>query len=469
MATTSPWWKRLFGVSSPQPTNPAKAIETSFGTGYGYSLDGMDDPSDAIRFGYMVIALGLGISVVWAIFAPLSEGIPAPGVVVVESHRKVISHMTGGTVTAVFIEENRVVKEGDVLLEFDPSRTESAYETVLHEYIAGAAKLARLKTEQGNGSKIEFPEDIVYFSRQIGREDLLRAQEQLFRARRDAFQGELAILDENLVASRIQVTGARNQLNARRQQAESLRTEIESSRPLVESGFTPRNRLLEQERQLAELTSVVSELEARIAREGSSGSEIRLRALQRKQEYLKDIEAQTTESRREVANLTERLKDAQSDLERMTVRAPISGQVVSMMAQAPGVVVPPNSKLMEIVPTDEKLLIDVKVPITAASRIKPELETDIRLSNFPEMPSLVIQGRVLSVSTDRHEPTNGNAEQPYYLARIEVTPEGLEKLEGRKLRPGMSTDVVIKTGERSFMTYLMDPISRRIFASFKEP
>jgi protease secretion system membrane fusion protein len=138
-----------------------------------------------------------------------------------------------------------------------------------------------------------------------------------------------------------------------------------------------------------------------------------------------------------------------------------------MIAQAPGVVVAPNTKLMEIVPVDDKLLIDVQVPITAASRVKPGLETDVRISTFPDTPAIIVQGRVQSVSSDRHEPQP--PAQPHYLARVEVTPEGINKLQGRKLRPGMSVDVVIKTGERTFMKYLMDPISRRIFESLREP
>ncbi len=434
--------------------------------GTGYPAENIDDPSDAISFGYRVIFFGLVVTALWAVFAPLDEGIPAPGVVVVESHRKTISHLTGGTVSTVKVRENQAVKEGDILLELDAVRAQSARDTVLHEYIAAVAKLARLTAEQTFAARLVFPEEIVAHAAQLGRQDLLRAQEALFRARQDAFRGELAILQENLAASRIQATGARNQLYARRQQAESLRKEIESTRPLVEEGYTPRNRLLEQERQLAELTSVTSELEARIAREGSSGAEIRLRELQRRQEYLKDVETQATETRREVANLTERLKDADADLERMTVRAPLSGQVVAMIAQAPGVVISPNSKLMEIVPAGDKLLIDVQVPITAASRVKSGLDTDIRISTFPDTPSIVVQGRVQSVSGDRHEPPNAS---PYYLARVEVTTDGIAKLKGRQLRPGMSTEVVIKTGERSFMSYLMAPISRRLFESLKEP
>lgn len=460
MAAKTSWWRRMLGRTPVEDGNATGPLEAS-------ALDELDDPRGAMAFGYAVIFFGVGLTALWAILAPLGEGITAAGVVVVESHRKTVSHLSGGTVSAVRVRENQMVKEGDILLELDSLKAQAAHDTVLHEYIAAAARETRLSAEQQSLPQLKFPDEIVAYAAKLGREDLLRAQEQLFRARQSAFKGELAILQENLTASRIQATGARNQLQARRQQAESLRKEIESTRPLVESGYTARNRLLELERQLAELNSVTSELESRIAREGSTGSEIRLRELQRRQEYLKEVETQTTETRREVANLAERLKEAVADLDRMTVRAPQSGQVVAMTAHAPGAVIAPNSKLMEIVPGGEKLLIDVQVPVTAASRVNVGLETDIRITAFPDTPAIIIQGRVQSVSSDRHEPPPPTP--PYYLARVEVTPEGIARLEGRRLKPGMSTDVVIKTGERSFMRYLMEPISRRLFESLKEP
>jgi protease secretion system membrane fusion protein len=463
MTDSASWWHR-FLRRSPAPEGGPAVVAGKAGE---YSLDKLDDPSGPIALGYSVIFFGLGLTALWAILAPLGEGITAPGIVVVESHRKTISHLTGGTVSTVKVRENQTVKEGDVLLELDAIRAQSARDTVLHEYIAAVARQSRLTAEQMSMAQLKFPDNIVAYAAQLGREDLLRAQEQLFRARQNAFKGELAILQENLAASKIQATGARNQLYARRQQVESLRKELESTRPLVDEGYTPRNRLLEQERQLAELTSVTSELEARIAHEGSAGAEIRLRELQRRQEYLKEVETQSAETRREVANLTEKLKEAEADLDRMTVRAPLTGQVVAMIALATGAVITQNTKLMEIVPAGDKLLIDVQVPITAASRVKTGLETDIRITAFPDTPAIIILGSVQSVSSDRHEPPPPTL--PYYLARVEVTQAGAVQLQGRKLRPGMSVDVVIKTGERSFMKYLMDPISRRLFESLREP
>ena len=467
MALSASWWKhllsRIFISGKPMPTGPAAGAKMPS----EIEDDGLDDPRGAIIFGYSIIFFGLVVTAVWAGIAPLGEGIASPGVVVVESRRKAISHLTGGIVTVVNVRENQSVKEGDVLLELDSVRARSARDTVLHEYIAAVARLTRLTGEQTFAATISFPADVVAYAKELGREDLLLAQQHLFQARQAAFRGELSILHESMTASRIQAAGARNQLYARRQQVEILGKEIAITRPLVEEGYTPRNRLYEQERQLAELSSVTSELEARVAREGSTGAEIRLRELQRRQEYLKDVETQSTETRREVANLTERLKDAEADLNRMIVRAPLTGQVVAMIAQAPGVVIAANSKLMEIVPVNEKLLIDVQVPLVAASRVKADLETDIRITSFPNTPAMVIQGRVQSVSTDRYEPPA--PQSPYYLARVEVTPDGIAKLEGRQLRPGMSVDVIIKTGERSFLRYLMAPIAKQLYGAFREP
>lgn len=420
-----------------------------------------------MRFGYIVIFFGLGFFFVWALFAPIGEGVPAQAALVSESKRKVVSHLTGGTIASVHVQENQSVKEGSILMTLNSSRVQTALDTLLNEYAAASAKLTRLTAEQAFASRVEFPEELHNLVTQIGRQDILTANEQLFRIRQQAFESELNILQASLTASQITASGARRQIDARTLQADLLRQEIAGNRDLVEQGYAPRNRLLEQERQLAELASTTSDLQTRVAREASSGHEIRLRLLQRRQEYLKEIETLAAEARREIANLGERIKDARLDLERTTVRAPVSGQVIAMMPQAAGTIITPGAKLLEIAPADDRLLFDAQVPVAVINRVSAGLETDIRINSFPDTPFLMLEGRVLSVSSDRHEPPTGLP--PYYLARVEVLPEGMARLKGKQLRPGMNADVVIKTGERSFMAYLMAPITRKLFGAFKEP
>jgi protease secretion system membrane fusion protein len=460
---------RFFGRATVLPPlgAPVAPTETTPSDQAAISLEGFDDPSPAIRFGYRVIFLGLGAFGVWATFAPIDEGVPAQGTVVVETQRKVISHLTGGTVASVHAKENLPVQEGSVLFTLETARLKTALDIALNEYVHSAAKLARLTAEQTFASKIEFGNDLKQQIFELGRQDILTAQEQLFLARQQSFRSEQSILREGLNASRIQTIGAREQLANRAKQTELLLKEIESNRALVEEGYTPRNRLLEQERQLVDLATSSSDIRTRLAREASAIAEIQFRLSQRRQEYLKEVETQASETRRELNTFGERVKDARLDLERATVRAPTSGQIVSMIPLTPGTIVTAGIKLMEIVPEGDKLLLDVQVPVYVIARVHAGLDADIRISSFVDAPSLVIEGRVLSVSSDRRE--QPNSAQPYYLARVEVTPKGITQLANHRLRPGMTADVVIKTGERSFMAYLMAPLKRQLFQAFKEP
>lgn len=449
----------LVKPGSPPDTTPADQTEIS--------LEGYDDPAPAIRFGYRVIFIGLGAFGIWAFYAPIGEGVPAQGVVVVETQRKVISHLTGGTVASVQAKENLTVDEGSILLTLETGRLKTALDMVLNEYANSAAKLARLTAEQTFSTRIEFPDDLKQLVMELGRQDIFMAQEQLFYVRQQSYRSEQNILKEGLNASRIQSAGAREQLANRVRQVELLQQEIDSNRILVAEGYTPRNRLLEQERQLADLATSSSDIRTRLARESSAIAEIQFRLFQRRQEYLKEVETQASETRRELSTLGERLKDARQDLERATIRAPVSGQVVSMMPLTPGTIVTAGAKLMEIVPEGDRLLLDVQVPVYVIARVRTGLQADIRISSFVDAPSLIVEGRVLSVSTDRRE--QPNSQQPFYLARVEVTPHGVTQLGIHRLRPGMTADVVIKTGERSFMAYLIAPLQRQLFQAFKEP
>lgn len=452
----------LFGKSSP----PARVLSAAPPEPDYLGESQIRDAGSAIAFGNRIILLGIGSFLLWAFLVPIDEGIPATGSVVVESRRKTITHLSGGTLTHIYVRENQRVESGQVLLAFDATKAEVALNTVLQEYVAASAKQARLSAEQVFDDRLRYSDELVNMAREAGRNDALRAQEQLFRVRRQTFEAEQAILRENLQAAAGQASGTRLQLAAKREQAAILQQEMQGIRPMVEEGLAPRNRLWEQERQVAELSSATSDLQARVIRDVSTGNELRLRQVQRRQEFLRDVESQLADSQREVANLKERLRDARADLDRMVVKAPATGQVVSLQAQSPGIVITPGTKIMEIVPEGDKLVLEVQVPVHLIDRIRPGLETDVRFAAFPDLPQMFVEGKVQSISADRFEPP---AMPPYYLARIEVTEKGLAILRDKHLRPGMPADAVIKTGERSFATYLINPLRRKLASAFQEP
>jgi membrane fusion protein, protease secretion system len=136
--------------------------------------------------------------------------------------------------------------------------------------------------------------------------------------------------------------------------------------------------------------------------------------------------------------------------------------------QTVGGVIGPGQKLMDIVPDDEQLIVEAKVAPNLIDRVHAGLPVDMRFNSFANSPQLVVQGKVLSVSRDLLSEQVGQTMQQYYLSRVTVTPEGHKELGKRVLQAGMPVEVVFKTGERSMLTYLLHPLTKRIAASMKE-
>ena len=153
----------------------------------------------------------------------------------------------------------------------------------------------------------------------------------------------------------------------------------------------------------------------------------------------------------------------------MVITSPVDGQVVGLaLAQAGGGVATPGQKLMDIVPEGEALLLDAKVPPQVIDRIRVGENAEVRFSSFADSPTLVVHGRLVSLAGDAMSEQVGNGMMTYYLARVELTPEGVKALGSRNLQPGMPAEVLIKTGERSLLTYMLHPLTKRVAAAMTE-
>lgn len=255
-------------------------------------------------------------------------------------------------------------------------------------------------------------------------------------------------------------------LGSRRAQLASLQEELKNTRGLVAEGYAPRNRQLELERLVAEAQAQLAELTGNSARARRAISEQRQRMVSRQQEYRKEVESQLAEVTREVQADAEKFASVRADLARVEIKAPASGQVVGLAVQTVGGVVQPGQKLMDIVPAGETLLLESRIEPHLIDRVRAGLPTDVRFSAFAHSPQLVVQGEVVSVSSDLlTDPQTGVA---YYLARVKLTPEGMKALGRRQLQPGMPVEVIVKTGERSLLTYLLNPLTKRLSAAMKE-
>jgi protease secretion system membrane fusion protein len=295
----------------------------------------------------------------------------------------------------------------------------------------------------------------------------MATQEQLLVSRRSALRADLQAIEEGIQGQQALLHAYGGMLGNRREQLVLLRDELTNTRSLVGEGYAPRNRQLELERMVAESNAAVAELLGNSARARQAIAEMRQRAIARRQEYRKEVDTQLAEVTREVLADAEKFVALKADLQRMDIRAPAAGQVVGLAVQTVGGVIQPGQKLMDVVPAGEPLLLEARVAPHLIDKVHAGLPADVRFSAFAHSPQLVVGGNIESISgdllTDPQDP-----HQAYFLARVRVTPEGMRALGTRQMQPGMPVEVIIKTGERSLLTYLLHPLTKRMAASMKE-
>ncbi|MCW2313975.1 HlyD family type I secretion periplasmic adaptor subunit [Rhodoferax antarcticus] len=420
----------------------------------------------AARIGLWALGLGFGGFLLWAGLAPLDEGVPGQGMVAIDTKRKAVQHLTGGLVKEVLVREGDHVKEGELLIRLDEAVARANFEAARQRYVGLRAMEGRLLAEQRGLSKITFHPDVVQASQEPQIKQMVFTQEQLFESRRAALRAELQSTSESIQGQQGLIQAYESMLINRKNQQALLAEELKNTSALVKEGYAPRNRQLELERMAAESSSGIAELLGNTIRAKRAVAELQQRAILRQQEYRKEVESQLADVGREVPGDAEKYRAATDDLGRIDIKSPATGQVVSLAFQTVGGVIGPGQKLMDIVPEGQELLIEARVPPHLIDRVHKDLPVDVRFSSFAHSPQLVVNGKVASISADLLVDQQTGA--GYYLARVGVTPEGYKSLGKRQLQPGMPVEVIFKTGERSMLTYLLSPLTKRMAASMKE-
>lgn len=420
----------------------------------------------AARLGLWVLGLGLGGFLLWAGLAPLDEGVPTQGMVTIDTKSKTVQHLSGGIVKAVLVREGEVVKQDQPLIELDAAVAKANHEAVRQRYLGLRAMQGRLMAEQTGQPGIEFHPDLLAAKSDPLMAAQMATQQDLLRARRAALAAEMGAVDENIRGLKSTIDTYASIAQSRKTQLRLLEQELSQTRPLVADGYAPRNRLLELERTQADLQAALFDLQGQSVRAQQSIAELTQRKLARQQDYRKEVESQMAEVSREVQSDAQKLLAVADDLARTVVKSPADGQVVGLAVHAAGAVVQPGMKLMMVVPADAPLMLETRIEPHLIDKVRPDLVTDVRFSSFSHSPHLVVEGRVDSVSQDLLiDQVTGAG---YYLARVVITENGFKTLGKRQMQPGMPAEVIIKTGERSLLTYLLSPLTRRLAGALKE-
>lgn len=439
-----------FGQGSPCPA-PAIAV----------------DDRKTVRRGLALVLVAFGGFLLWAWLAPLDAGVVASATVKVSSNRKSIEHLTGGSVEAILVREGDSVSEGQPLVRLDATEARAEQGVIGAQYLAARTMENRLEAERDDREQVAFDAGL---SERFGDSAELAAaldlQRRLFATRRTSRAGEVSILQESLDSAENQAKGLQQIYAARAAQLRFLQQELDGARQLAAEGYIPRNRMLELERSAAELNAAQAENQNELARIRGQAAELRLRIRQHDHDYRKEIQAQLADVRKERSALADRLQALDYQVRHTVIRAPIDGMVQGLNIATIGGVIQSGARIMEIVPANEPLQIDAMLPVQVIDRMEPGLPVSIAFPAFNHAQTPSIPGRVLTVSADRL--IDEESRQPFYLAQIEVTTEGMAMLGANRIRAGMPASVTIRTGERNLLSYLLKPLLDRVASSFKE-
>jgi len=423
----------------------------------------LDDHRPA-RLGRWLVLAGFGGFLLWAALAPLDKGVAVSGSVVVAGHRQAVQHPTGGVVARLLVHDGEAVSAGQVLLTLDATRPRAERDTLRQQYRDAQAAAVRLAAETEGQAQLRFPPSLPADDPDMQASQALH--QQLFASRREAQRLQQAALREGLAGARAHLAGLESAQRYRREQRQALLQQLQGLRGLAQEGYIPRNRLLENERLLAQLDGELGEAVGAIGHARQQVQELGWRERQQAEEYRRDLHQQQVENRLRLGELASRLANAEFELAHTEVRAPVAGTLVGLAVFTPGGVIAPGQQLMEVVPRDAPLLVDARAPVELVDRLRPGLPVELLFAAFNQSSTPRVPGELVLVSADRL--LDEQTREPYYQVRIRVSEDGARQLAGLDIRPGMPVQAFVRTGERSLLNYLFKPLADRLHLALSE-
>ena len=401
----------------------------------------------------------------WSTHAPLNSAAIAPGYIAVEKGRKSISHLEGGILQQLSVAEGDAVKAGQPLIRLSDTNSNATLDLLRSRHMLAQALEARLESEYEGLTALQFPKALV------DREDenikeILENQKKIFKTRQDAINQRKAILNQRVGQLREEITGLKEQIKSEEGRLALIKEEIDVLKDMLKKGLTPKSRLLMLQRREYEIQGRRSMHKSQIARARQSIGETKLRVAEIYTTRNSEVAEQLRAARADIYDLNQRLKAAADVQQRTEILSPINGTVVNLKANTLGGVIRPGETLMEIVPLNERLLVEAKLEPSDIDVVHAGMEAKIRLTAFSQRTTAPEDGVIESVSADHI--MDESTGKTYYLARIAIYSSPLQREGKEPLRPGMEAEVMIDTGARTLVEYMFEPLIRSFNRAFRE-
>ena len=418
-------------------------------------------------WGGLVIALAFGALGTWALLAPLDGAVSAPGKVAVESGRKVVEHPTGGRVAEVLVEGGDRVQKGQLLVRLETDKAEAAFRAARSRLDNALARRARLVAERDGSASLQFPDTLLQRRDEPNVAEAIAGEREQFAERRDSLQGRIAVREGRIDQLQERIAGLQAERQSVLRQIAIMDDELAGLRELQEKGYYPRIRVLERERELAQLQGRAGRLRAEIAEARERIGEAREEVQQTRREFRAKVLANLRETETRIADYRQELTQARSRLDNRYVLAGFSGRVHDVQVASAGDVVRPGDTMLQIVPENDSLVVEARVAPTDIDLVRAGMPARVRITALSQSTTPSLKGEVKWVSPDRlQDRETGRA---YFSARIEIPGDEVRELGDKELKSGMPAQTLIQTGERTLVEYIWKPIGDAMSRGLIEP
>lgn len=417
----------------------------------------------AKRTGQIILLAVFGVFGLWATLMPIDSAVHAPGQVTVKSYKKPVQHLEGGIVKEVLVHDGDKVKTGDALIQMDDTQAKSQLSVMTTQLIARLALAARLTAERDGLATVSYPPELKAEDPDARAE--ISAQNQIFKTRKANIIGQAAVLQERVGQLQSRLDGLQEMLKSKSKLAASYQEEMKDFQALLAEGFADKLRLRDLERNYASTSGDAADMTSTIASTRLQIGETKLQIQQLQISQQAEIAAQLSDAQTQIKDLRDRITGLADTVSRAVVRAQDDGVIYNLKVHIPGAVIPPGAIVAEIVPESDELVIEAKVLPTDIDLVVAGLQASVRLPAFNSRTIPILKGKVISVSPDIIVEPNGAS---FYLTRVEMTPQSMKDLQGLALVPGMPAEVMIATGTRTLVQYLLKPLTESLARSVRE-
>ncbi|MHA6287687.1 HlyD family type I secretion periplasmic adaptor subunit [Maricaulis sp. CAU 1757] len=422
--------------------------------------------------GSAVLAVFILVFFGWGSMAPLSAGALAAGQISPEGNRRTIQHLEGGIIQELRVRDGDTVARGDILVTLEETRARASFQVLLGQQHLLAAQRARLRSEQLQHDTPRFPENLVALAETDEEvREILTVQRDLFDQRTELHRNRRDVLGQRIGQLEAEIDGLEAQIRSQTRRQQLIRSEIADTRSLVERGLSPRPRLLALQREEASIEEQLAGNRAAIARSRQAIGETEVQMLSMDSQRLDEISTELNDVQARLAEVSEEILASEDVLRRTEITAPIDGTVVNLRYTTTGGVIRPGDPVLDIVPMDEALIIDARMSPLDVDLVSRGQAAYVHLSALPQDNLPRIAGEVIDVSADAL--VDEISGESYFRIRVRVDMEELDRLavridEDLTLLPGMPAEVLVVTGERTLLQYLIQPLRDSLRNALRE-